>query len=87
MSVMTDRTGAATFTIGVGELQADDTLVIETSVGQSFSMIHLGVAGGTVAPCEAVDAPAPPVGTGGNGSGPANNTGSDTGPGTDVHAG
>lgn len=61
ISVSTDKSGAATFTIGKGQL-ATETLVIESSLGASFSSIGVGVAQGTVGPCEVVDAQLPPPG-------------------------
>lgn len=66
ISVSTDKSGAATFTIAKGQLAADETLVIESSVGQSFSRIGLGVARGAVGPCEVVDAQSPALGAGGD---------------------
>jgi hypothetical protein len=77
LSVTTDKSGAATFTISKGQLGAEDTLVIESSLGQSSSSIGVSVAAGTVAPCTVIDStlpvPAPGSDVGqsrSNGSGP-----------------
>jgi hypothetical protein len=59
MSVYTDKSGAATFTISRGQLTSTDTLVIESSLGDRSMKIGLGVAEGAVSPCELVDSTTP----------------------------
>ncbi|MDX6256235.1 MAG: hypothetical protein QOJ11_2569 [Frankiales bacterium] len=81
LKVDTVKGGGATFTIGNGQIPAGDTLVIETSGGQDYSSIGLGVATGAVAPCQAVDSPVPVPPTGGD-SGPGLTTGSGPNQGT-----
>ncbi len=56
--------GSATFSITPGQLKAGQTLVLETSVGQSASSMTVAVAQGPVGACRLVDAslPVPPPG-------------------------
>jgi hypothetical protein len=68
INVTTDRT-SATFSITKGQLTSNETLVIESSLGQSFVSIGLGVAEGSVAPCTLVDANVPSSGGGGTSTG------------------
>lgn len=83
-----DASGAATFTISLGQFGPGQSLVIESSVGQALSSIGIAVVEGTVAPCELVDAPAPSAQRAGGDTGPSLTTSNgDSGPSTSTKAG
>jgi hypothetical protein len=76
-SIQVAANGATTFTLSAGQVGDDQTLVLETTGGQtpqSSSELRMTVIQGSVAPCELVDAPSPPPPTGDGESGPSVHT-------------
>ncbi|MDQ1702374.1 MAG: hypothetical protein QOF57_1626 [Frankiaceae bacterium] len=63
IAITADASGAATFTVGVGQVQHGETLVIQTSTGVQSQSLGLGIASGTVTPCEVVDITQLPAGS------------------------
>jgi hypothetical protein len=76
-SVQVADDGATTFTLSPGEVGEGQTLVLETTGGQtaqSSSGLRLSVIQGSVSPCELIDAPPVPTQSGGGDPGPSFHT-------------
>jgi hypothetical protein len=80
-SVDTTRGGATTFTLTPGQVGVDETLVIETSVGNQVSSIGISVIKGAVSPCVLVTS------TRADGGGPTTQSGSGPSQGTSSKSG